>query len=123
MKIGFVRVFVTDFSKSLEFYTNALEMTLDYTDNKAWAQFKSGADVSLAIEACAIDHIEFGSRVVGRFCGVTFMVDEITSTYERLRNKGVEFLSEPQTQPWGGTLAHFKDLDSNVLTLLQEGAS
>jgi catechol 2,3-dioxygenase-like lactoylglutathione lyase family enzyme len=32
MKIGFVTVFVTDFDKSLDFYTKTLGMELDYTD-------------------------------------------------------------------------------------------
>jgi catechol 2,3-dioxygenase-like lactoylglutathione lyase family enzyme len=50
MKIGFVTVFVTDFGKSLDFYTQTLGMEIDYTDKANWAQFKSGEDVSLAIE-------------------------------------------------------------------------
>ena len=32
MKIGFVRVFVTDFDQSLDFYTKTLGMEIDYTD-------------------------------------------------------------------------------------------
>ena len=37
MKIGFVRVFVTDFDKSLAFYTKTLGMEIDYTDKANWA--------------------------------------------------------------------------------------
>ncbi len=58
MKIGFGRVFVTDFKKSLEFYTNELGIQLDYSGENHWAQFKSGADASLFIESCAPDHNE-----------------------------------------------------------------
>jgi len=36
MKIGFVTVFVTDFDKSLDFYTKTLGMEIDYTDRKVW---------------------------------------------------------------------------------------
>jgi catechol 2,3-dioxygenase-like lactoylglutathione lyase family enzyme len=120
MKIGFVRVFVTDFDKSLDFYTKTLGMELDYTDKANWAQFKSGEDVSLAIEKCAPDCVEQGSKLVGRFVGVTLMVDNIEEQYSRLVAKGVEFTGRPEKQPWGGTLAHLKDLDGNVLTLMQE---
>jgi catechol 2,3-dioxygenase-like lactoylglutathione lyase family enzyme len=120
MKIGFVRVFVTDFGKSLDFYTKTLGMELDYTDKESWAQFKSGENVSLAIEKCDPDHVEQGSKLVGRFVGVTLMVDEIEEQYKRLVGKGVEFTGRPEKQPWGGTLAHLKDLDGNVLTLMQE---
>jgi len=57
---------------------------------------------------------------VGRFVGVTLMVDDIAETYARLTSRGVEFTGRPEKQHWGGTLAHFKDLDGNVLTLMQE---
>lgn len=121
MKIGFVRVFVADFEKSLAFYTDTLGMELDYTDQEHWAQFVSGEDVSLAIEKCDPNHVEQGSKLVGRFIGVTLMVDDINAEYARLSAKGVKFSGEPAKQPFGGTLAHLHDPDGNVLTLMQEG--
>jgi len=120
MKIGFVTVFVTDLQKSLEFYTQTLGMDLDYTDEKNWAQFKSGEDVSLAIQPCDPDYSIMGSKMIGRYVGVTLMVDNIAEEYERLAAKGVVFTGAPEKQAWGGILAHFKDLDGNVLTLMQE---
>ena len=120
MKIGFVTVFVTDFDKSLDFYTQTLGMEIDYTDKKVWAQFKSGEDVSLAIEKCDRNYVEQGSKMVGRFVGVTLMVDNIEDQCNRLVAKGVEFTGRPEKQHWGGTLAHLKDLEGNVLTLMQE---
>jgi lactoylglutathione lyase len=95
-------------------------MEIDYTDEANWAQFKSGEDVSLAIRKCAPDYVEQGSKIVGRFVGVTLMVDDIEDQYNRLVVKGVEFTGRPEKQNWGGTLAHLKDLDGNVLTLMQE---
>ena len=120
MKIGFVRVFVEDLRKSLDFYTKSLGMELDYTDHKNWAQFVSGEDVSLALELCDPARTEQGAKLVGRYVGVTLMVEDLQAVYERLKSKGVEFLGPPERQPWGGTLANFKDLDGNVLTLMQE---
>lgn len=108
MRIGFVRVFVTDLEKSLDFYTKKLGMELDFTDERNWAQFKSGEDISLALEKCDPGHVEHGSKVVGRFVGVTLMVDDIAETYERLVGRGVRFTGRPEKQPWGGTLAHFE---------------
>ncbi len=120
MKIGFVRVFVTDLERSLRFYTDTLGMEIDYTDNTGWVQFKSGDDVSLAIERCAADHEEFGSRVVGRFVGVTLIIERMSDTYAELSHKGIEFLGAPEKQSWGGTLVHLKDPDGNILTLMEE---
>lgn len=119
MKIGFVRVFVSDLQKSLEFYTSTLGMELDYTDKEHWAQFNNGIDVSLAIEKCDPEHLELGQKLVGRFVGVSLIVNDVAAEYERLLAKGVKFTGSPEKQPFGGTLAHFSDLDGNVLTLLE----
>ncbi|MDH3643838.1 MAG: hypothetical protein OES38_17160 [Gammaproteobacteria bacterium] len=32
--------------------------------------------------------------------------------------KGVEFVEPPERQPWGGVLAHFKDPEQNIMTLV-----
>lgn len=37
---------------------------------------------------------------------------------QTLLARGVEFLAPPQRMPWGGVLAHFRDPDGNVLTLV-----
>jgi catechol 2,3-dioxygenase-like lactoylglutathione lyase family enzyme len=120
VKVGFVRIFVSSVQRSLPFYTDTLGMQIDYTDGKNWAQFKSGEDYSLAIEAVEPEHEEQGSKLVGRFTGVTLMVDSIEEAYSRLSAQGVKFQGPPEKQHWGGTLAHIKDPDGNVLTLLQE---
>jgi catechol 2,3-dioxygenase-like lactoylglutathione lyase family enzyme len=119
MKIGFVIVFVSDFDKSFDFYTNKLGMPLDYTDKNGWAQFHAGEDISLAIEQCDPNRVELGSKLVGRLAGVTLIVDNIDDTYARLSNKGVIFTGKPEKQPWGGTLAQFQDPDGNILTLME----
>jgi uncharacterized glyoxalase superfamily protein PhnB len=45
-------------------------------------------------------------------------VADIAGLYENLRSRGVEFLAPPEQQPWGGALAHLRDPDGNILTLL-----
>ncbi len=48
-----------------------------------------------------------------------FVTDDIQQTYKELSAKGVEFKSGPEKQAWDGTLAQMKDLDGNVLTLME----
>ncbi|CAM2901231.1 VOC family protein [Hathewaya histolytica] len=56
---------------------------------------------------------------------VCFLVEDIDSTYENLRAKGVEFLSPPQyfdltSQNCGKSKAvYFKDIDGNILELME----
>jgi predicted enzyme related to lactoylglutathione lyase len=53
-----------------------------------------------------------------RFLAVSLQVEDIHAVYLELLEKGVVFLGPPEKMAWGGTLAHFKDPDGNVLTLL-----
>jgi uncharacterized glyoxalase superfamily protein PhnB len=54
---------------------------------------------------------------VGRFVGVSLQVADVGRLYEDLSSRSVEFLAPPEQQPWGGTLAHLRDPDGNILTL------
>ncbi|MEK6988316.1 MAG: VOC family protein [Candidatus Thermoplasmatota archaeon] len=51
--------------------------------------------------------------------GITFLTDDIRADYERLRAKGVRFLSPPQRMDWGEWIAEFSDPDGNVFDLKQ----
>jgi uncharacterized glyoxalase superfamily protein PhnB len=59
---------------------------------------------------------------VGRFVGVSLEVTDIDATYRTLVERGVQFDAPPERQAWGGTLAHLRDPDGNVLTLLESSA-
>ena len=59
-----------------------------------------------------------GIALVGRFVGVSLQVSDIFATYETLLKRGLDFVAPPEKQPWGGVLAHLRDPDGNVLTLL-----
>ena len=41
-----------------------------------------------------------------------FMCDDVHATYRQLRQRGVEFLSEPKQEPWG-TFVIMQDPDGN----------
>lgn len=45
---------------------------------------------------------------------------DIHRLYQRLRDRGVEFLRPPEQEVWGGWLATFHDPDGNTLQLLQQ---
>ncbi len=114
-QLSYVRVFVTDWPRAIRFYTETLEMkpTL-ITDG--WAQFATG-EAQLALER--VDPADPESdESVGRFVGVSLSVDDIDAAYQKLSRRGVEFVGAPERQPWGGVLAHLRDPDGNVLTLL-----
>ena len=116
-KLFAVRVFVTDWDRAIRFYTETLGIPTTFrNDELGWAQLATG-EGQLALERAAPGDAEVHD-LVGRFVGVSLQVSDIDATHRTLVERGVEFLARPETQSWGGVLAHFRDPDGNVITLL-----
>ena len=112
-----VRVFVRDWDRAIRFYTETLGIPTTFrSDEMGWAQLATG-EGQLALERVAPDDAE-SDALVGRFVGVSLSVPDVQKAYETLVERGVAFLGPPEVQPWGGTLAHLRDPEGNVLTLL-----
>ncbi len=112
-----IRVFTLHWPEALAFYRDVVEFPVVFADaDMGWAQFQLGGAY------IGLEHLDPGdpeaADLVGRFVGVSIEVEDIQTQYTALCNKGVDFVQAPQKQPWGGTLAHFKDVDGNILTLL-----
>ena len=117
MEIYAVRIFVKQWPEACEFYGETLGLEARYrNDEIGWAEYSVGAPC-LGIERVQPGDAE-GEALVGRLVGISLHVKDIAATYEDLKAKGVDFVSPPEEQFWGGKLAHFKDPDGNVLTLL-----
>jgi predicted enzyme related to lactoylglutathione lyase len=115
-KLAYVRVFVSDFERAVRFYSETLGMTPGFrSDEMRWCQFETG-EAALAIEGADPDDED--DEFQPGFLAISLQVEDIQAVYEDLVAKGVEFLGPPERMPWGRTLAHFKDPDGNVLTLL-----
>lgn len=116
MKLTVLRVFVHDWPRALRFYTETLGLQPTFaSEDMGWAQLDTG-ECQLALERSEGESNE--PSLVGRFVGASFGVDDVHGTYERLRARGVEFLGAPEVMPWGGVLAHLRDPEGNVLTLV-----
>lgn len=112
-----VRVFSFRWQESVQFYRDVLCFPLVFLDEQfGWAEFDLGS-ARFGLERCRTDDPE-SQDLVGRFVGISIEVDDIAGLHEELSLRGVEFLGPPARQPWGGVLAHFKDPDGNVVSLL-----
>jgi catechol 2,3-dioxygenase-like lactoylglutathione lyase family enzyme len=117
-ELSLVRLFVSDFEHALAFYRDTLGMAVKSADaERGWAQFRTGA-VDLAIERCNPSDPE-SRELVGTSRGVSLRVHDIARAHDELRARGVDFSGAPETQYWGGVLAHFYDPFGNLLTLVQ----
>jgi lactoylglutathione lyase len=118
-----VRVFVRDWEAGVRFYSETLGIPLAWKDESfGWAQLATG-NAQLAIERFRDEdagELDTDAALVGRFLGVSLAVPDAYAAYDELRAKGVEFVEPPEETPWGGVLAHLRDPEGNVLTLVSE---
>ncbi|MEM1291483.1 MAG: VOC family protein [Cyanobacteria bacterium P01_H01_bin.162] len=119
MQLDTVRVFVTDVVRSRPFYQELLELNLEVDGSpNGYVVFISGS-ISIVVENSEASDDTTGELLVGRFTGLSFRVSNISESYNKLLESGVEFLDPPEKQSWGGVIASFRDPDGNILTLIQ----
>lgn len=124
-KVGTVSIYVSDQQRAKAFYTEKLGFELR-TDaplypgaETRWIAVAPPGAVTEIILYIPDENWEHYSNVVGKSQSVTLSVDNITTTYNDLKTKGVEFASEPDIQPWG-SYATLIDSEGNHILLVEE---
>lgn len=123
MFIKSVSIPATDQARALKFYTEKLGFMLKLdvpcpTTGQRWiALTHPGSSVELVIYTGP----DF-KDMVGKGMNIMYSTDDVKKTYETLKAKGVEFLSEPQTESWG-TYVMMKDSEGNTFCVGQENQS
>jgi len=96
---------VKDLKKAVSFYENVLGLKKrDEWSN--YATFNIG-DMMLGLDPESKDEID-----------VFMTVANVDQEYKTLKEKGVQFVTEPKDQYWGGRTAMFKDPDGNKFILV-----
>jgi len=114
-RVKFVSVPVTDHDRALEFYSKSLgfEVMTDqsYGEGQRWIELGiPGAETRVVL------HRPEDEAGTGTFKGISFLADDVEATWRELSERGVEFVQEPKTEPWG-TSAVFRDPDGNTFVL------
>ena len=114
--VKLVNLPVRDQDRALDFYTEKLGFSIltdqPFDGKQRWIELrppKAETRVVLFTPEGQEDRI-------GTFSNVVFNADDIDKTYAELKARGVEFLGEPQKQPWGSFVL-FKDPDGNTFCL------
>lgn len=115
-EIATVAVYVEDQQNAKTFWSEKVgfEVVADHPmgPNATWLEVApKGAQTRLVIypKAMMKGHENMKASIV-------FQCDDIESTYETLKENGVELLGEPNKMEWG-TFVQFKDEDENVFLL------
>jgi catechol 2,3-dioxygenase-like lactoylglutathione lyase family enzyme len=128
--LDLVTIVVDDYDRAVSFFVGILGFELEadspavMTDGrpKRWVVVRppgGGTGVLLARADGAQQAAVVGAQVAGRV-GFFLRVGDFTSTYERLRDAGVEFVRPPRTEPYG-RVAVFLDVAGNRWDLLGPG--
>jgi predicted enzyme related to lactoylglutathione lyase len=126
--LGSAPVFVSDQDRAISFYRDKLELEVvfdqQYGPEFRWvavARRKGETELILFRPVPSIAGSQFQelTRRIGTWTGIVFLTNDIETTYETLRERGVEFHKEPTKQGWGGIEAIFSDPDGNHFHLVQ----
>ena len=109
--IKFMTLPVQDQGRALEFYTSKLGLKV-FTDqtqgNMRWIELQvPGAETMLVL-------FKQPQHQPGGMPAVVFAVDNVKTTYEALKSKGVEFTQPPKKEHWGEH-AILKDSEGNLV--------
>jgi lactoylglutathione lyase len=131
-KLGGIVVIVSDQQKAMEFYSQKLGFEIK-TDTSfvgiRWIEVgpkHSQSSISLMLPNVQMMSnegvVEAVKKGIGTETGIWFYSDDMQSTYEDLKNKGVD-ITPPEKQEWGGIMSKFKDLDGNLYSIISSPSS
>ena len=126
--VGTVSIFVSDQERAKLFYTDLLGFELR-TDaplypgaTSRWvAVAPQGAQTEIILYLPDENWSHY-QQVVGQSQALTLDVTDMAATYQQLKARGVAFIQEPETQPWG-TFAMIEDSEGNRLLLVEQPAA
>jgi len=101
-RVYYIRFPTSDLKRAVSFYENILGL-------KKTAEWPSGAIFD-------VGGVQFGLEV-GQKLEIFLLVDDVDKVYQRLKEKGVKFVTEPKDQHWGARTATMIDSEGNMFTL------
>lgn len=108
------------FAATADFYRDKFDFKCTWRDDaRHVAIYELGYGPTLVLEGSDAATGEQREQLAGRVTGICLGVPDVEASYRALKDRGVEFLRDPDKQYWGGIMAHFRDPGGNWLTLLQ----
>ena len=115
-QLKFVGIPTSDQDRALAFYTEKLgfEISTDqrFNEKQRWIEMRIANSATRVVLFTPEGH----ENRIGTLFNGAFACDDVQGTYRQLKQRGVEFVKEPEKQPWG-EFAIFKDPDGNQFVL------
>ncbi len=114
-KLKFVSIPTRDQERALKFWTEQMGFEVA-TDQPMGGQRWIELTIPRGETGVVLWTQEGQEDRIGTFFNGSFACDDVQATYRQLKSRGVEFVQEPQKQPWG-EYAVFKDPDGNQFVM------
>ena len=108
--IAHVALVVRDYDEAIAFYTEKLGLTTEDDMGDTFSQFTTREGTMWAVMTRPEHAAPLGAELY-------LQVDDADAAYQTWKDRGVDVLTEPHTEPFGRTFA-FKDSDGRVLHAL-----
>ncbi len=120
LSIQDIVVFVRDLAVSKRFYLQQLGFELiteqRLPTGEGWIEVAPpDGSANLALDEPKPDSPEY--KLIGGSRWVLFMTEDVHAKYKEWSERGVHFLTAPETPGWGGTYTRFEDPDGNAFGL------
>lgn len=115
-RIDYAIVFVSDMTRSIAFYRDALGLPLKF-ESPSWTEFATDG-TTLALHQAEVPSLGVMKRPLpAGSCHPGFQVDDIDAFHQRLLAKGVLCLAPPKIEEFGGKLALYSDPDGLPISI------
>ena len=115
-QIKFVSIPVAEQKRALDFYTEKLGFTIitdqPFDEKQRWIELR----IPKAETRVVLFTMPGEEKRIGTTMNMSYVCDDIDTTYQELKDRGVEFDGPPEKQPWG-TYVKFKDSEGNSFVL------
>ncbi|MBD1834825.1 VOC family protein [Cyanobacteria bacterium FACHB-472] len=123
---AYTRLLVKDLKACFDFYKDVMEFDVTVEDEKSgYAEFKAGdMRLSLFRRQEMAQMIGNADKPENADCqdkvALVFTVHDVDQAYHKLRHKGVNFTTEPMSNPYYGIkTTYLRDPDGNLIGLYQ----
>ena len=126
VKTAYTRLLVTDIEACFLFYRDVMQFKVTVEDfQSGYAEFEAG-DMKLALfrrkemaEMIGNDEKPSSAECQDKVV-LIFSVPKLDEAYQELRHKGIEFTTDPMTNPYYGMkTAYLRDPDANLIGLYE----